>query len=270
MKIAIKVERVEKVWPPHQTRSSPLTALSDVNLQIERGQFIVLLGPSGCGKSTLLRMIAGLDVPTAGRITLNEVPIAGPGPERGMIFQDYALFPWRNVLRNVTFGLEARGIGANERSSVALELINLVGLSGFESAYPGQLSGGMQQRVSLARALANDPEVLLMDEPFSAVDSQTRETLQEELLRIWRVKHKTVIFVTHDIAEAAFLADRVVTMATRPGRVRSDIAIGLERPRDRTNPEFVRLCRRLREELTPDSEDRPEQKMVGGLRPITA
>lgn len=251
MEIAIRVEGVQKSWPSHEVRGTMMTVLSDVTLTIERGEFVVLLGPSGCGKSTLLRMIAGLDVPTAGRITLNARPIVGPGPERGMIFQDYALFPWRSVLRNVTFGLEAQGVRKHERISIAKNLIKLVGLAGFENAYPGQLSGGMQQRASLARALANDPEVLLMDEPFSAVDSQTRETLQEELLRIWHIKHKTVIFVTHDIAEAAFLADRVVTMATRPGRVRSDISIALDRPRDRTNPEFVRLCRRLREELTP-------------------
>lgn len=258
MPAIITLNNVGKVWPPHQSGSVPVVALSNTNLKIDKGQFVVLLGPSGCGKSTILRIIAGLDTPTSGDALIHELRITAPGPERGMIFQDYALFPWRTVERNVEFGLEARGIGAAERRSIAHALIRLVGLIGFEKAYPSQLSGGMQQRVSLARALANDPEVLLMDEPFSAVDSQTRETLQDELLRIWEMTHKTIIFVTHDISESVYLADRVVTMQARPGRLRSDIAVDLARPRDRTDAEFVKLCRRLRAELTPDSHSKEE------------
>lgn len=270
MQFAIKVEHVGKVWPAHEAGRPPVNALADASLGVERGQFVVLLGPSGCGKSTLLRIIAGLDTPSSGRVLLNDKEVSAPGPERGMIFQDYALFPWRNVLRNVTFGLEARAITLGERTRIAKDLIDLVGLGGFERAYPSQLSGGMQQRASLARALANDPEVLLMDEPFSAVDSQTREVLQEELLRIWRIKHKTIIFVTHDIAESVFLADRVITMSARPGRVRSDIPVDLERPRDRSSVDFVRLCRRLRQELTPEVKVLPENMRVDDGSPVVA
>lgn len=252
MPTIITISNVKKIWPAHQAGRPPVVALSDVNLKVEKGEFVVLLGPSGCGKSTLLRMIAGLDTPTFGEASLYNNKITKPDPERGMIFQDYALFPWRTVMRNVEFGLEARGVAKSERQATSRELINLVGLAGFEEAYPNQLSGGMQQRVSLARALANDPEVLLMDEPFSAVDSQTREVLQDELLRIWEMTHKTVVFVTHDISESVYLADRVITMSARPGRVRSDVYVNLDRPRDRTDAAFVRLCRKLRAELSPE------------------
>ena len=179
----------------------------------------MLLGPSGCGKSTLLRLIAGLDTPTSGDVKIDGQRVISPGVDRGMIFQDYALFPWRNVKHNITFGMEARKIPRARRDLIAQELIDLIGLTAFEDAYPSQLSGGMQQRVALARALANDPEVLLMDEPFSAVDLQTRELLQDELLRVWQIKRKTIVFVTHDINEAVYLADRVITMSARPGQI---------------------------------------------------
>ncbi len=257
----IEVENVNKVWSPRQRGRPPVIALTRMSFAIVRGQFVVLLGPSGCGKSTLLRMIAGLDRPTEGEVRVGGRCVAGPGWDRGMIFQDYALFPWRTVMQNVTFGLEARGFAVSERRRVAQDLIELVGLKGFEEAHPSQLSGGMQQRVALARALANDPEVLLMDEPFGAVDSQTRELLQDELLRIWQVKRKTVLFVTHDIAEAVYLADRVITMSARPGCVRDDIAIDLERPRDRTSMDFAKISRVLREELSVKRESGENQGM---------
>lgn len=244
----ITVSEVSKVWPAKAARG--LLAISPVSLSVPRRQFTVILGPSGCGKSTLLRMIAGLETPTNGTIVVLGNEVKGPGWERGMMFQDYALFPWRTVLGNVMFGPEALGRPRPESEKSARELIALVGLSGFEDHYPAQLSGGMQQRASLARALANDPEVLLMDEPFSAVDSQTRETLQDELLCIWQVTHKSIVFVTHDIAEAVYLADRVIIMAPRPGRIKSDVSIDMHRPRDRISSEFTKLARRMRELLS--------------------
>lgn len=249
--VIIEIDSVTKQWPARKRGSPGVTALDPVTLSIMRGQFVVLLGPSGCGKSTLLRMIAGLDSPTQGIVRVAGKAVSGPGWERGMMFQDYALFPWRTVMQNVIFGLEARKVETAERQRIGQELVELVGLKGFEDSHPNQLSGGMQQRVSLARALANDPEVLLMDEPFSAVDSQTRELLQDELLRIWKVKHKTIVFVTHDIAEAVYLADRVITMTSRPGRVQDDVRIEPPRPRDRSSRDFALLSRRLREELFP-------------------
>lgn len=247
---SIVVSGVSKVWPSSPQREGALVALSPVHLSIPRGQFTVILGPSGCGKSTLLRIIAGLEKPTDGKITVFGNQVTGPGWQRGMMFQDYALFPWRTVLGNVMFGPEALGRPRAESEQKARDLIKLVGLAGFEKAYPAQLSGGMQQRASLARALANDPEVLLMDEPFSAVDSQTRETLQDELLRIWQITRKNIIFVTHDIAEAVYLADRVIVLAPRPGRIKCDTAIELRRPRDRISSEFAKLARTMRESLS--------------------
>lgn len=251
--VIIEIDSVTKQWPERKRGRPGVLALAPVTLSIMRGQFVVLLGPSGCGKSTLLRMIAGLDLPTQGIVRVAGKAVSGPGWERGMMFQDYALFPWRTVMQNVVFGLEARKVDRTERQRIGQELIELVGLNGFEDSHPNQLSGGMQQRVSLARALANDPEVLLMDEPFSAVDSQTRELLQDELLRIWKVKHKTIVFVTHDIAEAVYLADRVITMTSRPGRVQDDIRIDSPRPRDRSSQDFAVLSRRLRMELVPQN-----------------
>ena len=247
----ITAKGVSKTWGGAARGERGLVALTPLDLSIKSGEFVVLLGPSGCGKSTLLRLIAGLEQPTTGEIQVGGRIVKGPGWERGLIFQDYALFPWRSVLRNITFGLEARGIPDAQRNERALDLIRLVGLEGFAHAYPSQLSGGMQQRVALARALANDPMVLLMDEPFSAVDSQTRETLQDEILKIWQVTGKTIVFVTHDIAEAAYLADRVITMAPRPGRIKNNISIELPRPRDRSSPNFMNVSRRLRQELAP-------------------
>jgi NitT/TauT family transport system ATP-binding protein len=259
----IELANVHKIWGARQRGKATIIALAGISCRFEAGQFVVLLGPSGCGKSTLLRMIAGLDIPTSGEVSIDGRRIVGPGADRGMIFQDYALFPWRNVANNIAFGMEARGLARAYRRRIAQELIDLVGLSGFEDSYPSHLSGGMQQRVALARALANDPEVLLMDEPFSAVDSQTRELLQDELLRVWQVKRKTIVFVTHDITEAAYLADRVITISARPGQIRSEIKVDLGRPRDRTQAEFVKICKLLRQQLTPMATIAPSTCELG-------
>jgi NitT/TauT family transport system ATP-binding protein len=225
-----------------------VTALEDISLAIPDRELSVIVGPSGCGKSTLLRLVAGLAEATAGRITLDGRPITGPSAERGMVFQSYTLFPWLTVRRNVEFGLELKRTPAAERRRIAERFIREVGLDGFEDAYPDQLSGGMRQRTALARALANDPEILLMDEPFGALDSQTRALMQELLLAIWEQSHKTVLFITHDIDEALFLGDVVYVMTARPGRIKQEITVDLPRPRAPeilTAPRFVALKREV-------------------------
>jgi NitT/TauT family transport system ATP-binding protein len=222
-------------------------ALSDVNFAVGTGEFVCLVGPSGCGKTTLFRLIAGLETPTAGEVRLDGDPVTGPGTDRGMVFQEYGLFPWRTVRENVAFGLEEQGVDKNEREARVAEMIDLVGLSGSADAYPKELSGGMKQRVGIARALAVDPELLLMDEPFGSVDAQTRDMLHEELLSVWAETEKTVLFVTHDVEEAVTLADRVVVMAADPGRVREVVAIDLDRPRNRTDSEFADYVGRIRD-----------------------
>lgn len=221
-----------------------LEVLRGINLAVKRGEFIALVGPSGCGKTTFLRIIAGLEPATAGDVLLDGRLVRKPGIDRGFVFQNDSLLPWRTVFANVVIGREIAGtIGAADRNRT-MELLKLVGLQGFEHYYPRQLSGGMRQRVNLARALAIDPEILLMDEPFAALDAQTREIMQTELLRIWERGHKTVLFVTHQIDEAVFLSDRVLVFARRPGRLQAEIKVGLPRPRTlmmkRTN-EFVGL-----------------------------
>ena len=216
-------------------------ALKKVAFDVGDGEFVCLLGPSGCGKTTLLRIIAGLETLTSGEITLNGIPITGPDPKRGMVFQQYSLFPWRTVMDNITFGLEMQGIKKVEARIQVEKYIELVGLEQFKNSYPFELSGGMQQRAAIARALANEPEVLLMDEPFGALDAQTRNILQDELLKIWEQKNVTFLFVTHSVDEAVFLSDRVVAMTSRPGRVKEIVDIDLPRPRRRTGPEANRL-----------------------------
>ncbi|HEU5299089.1 MAG TPA: ABC transporter ATP-binding protein [bacterium] len=211
-----------------------VTAVQDVSLELREGEFVSIVGPSGCGKTTLLNVIAGFIPPTRGEVLLDGRRVQGPGPDRGVVFQSFALFPWKTVLQNVAFGLKMRGLGRAERERVAREHIALVGLAGSEGQYPHELSGGMQQRVGVARVLANHPEVMLMDEPFASVDAQTRMTLQEELTRIWEAKHPTVLFVTHDVDEAVFLANRVVVLSARPARVREVVAVDLPRPRSWT------------------------------------
>lgn len=210
--------------------SAECLALQDVNLSIDKGEFFALLGPSGCGKSTLLHIIAGLSSAT-GAILINGEQVTGPGLNRGIVFQEYALFPWKTVLENVAFGLAMKGVGRTERTRAAREYLALVGLAGFEDRYPEQLSGGMKQRTAIARALAYDPEVLLMDEPFAALDAQTREILQGELLKIWEQTGKTIIFVTHSIEEAVYLAQRVAVITARPGRIKRIVDIPLPIPR---------------------------------------
>ena len=212
-------------------------ALQKVSFDVKDGEFVCLLGPSGCGKTTLLRIIAGLEVLTSGEITLNGVTITGPDPKRGMVFQQYSLFPWRTVIDNITFGLEMQGIKKAEARKQVEKYIDLVGLEQFKNSYPYELSGGMQQRAAIARALANEPEVLLMDEPFGALDAQTRNILQDELLKIWEQRHVTILFVTHSVDEAVFLSDRIVIMTSRPGRVREIVNVELPRPRRRTGAE---------------------------------
>ena len=209
----------------------PVVALDRVSLTVAANQFSAILGPSGCGKSTLLRLVAGLQAETEGRLTLAGEPIRGPSVDRGMVFQSYTLFPWLTVRRNVEFGPNLKGVARSERERVASGLMEQVGLAGFEDVYPEQLSGGMRQRAALARALANDPKILLMDEPFGALDSQTRQLMQELLLEVWERDHKTVLFITHDIDEAIFLADVVHVMTARPGRIKQSLPIDIPRPR---------------------------------------
>jgi len=221
-------------------------ALKGVDLDLAPNSFTCLLGPSGCGKSTLLNMIAGFAAPSAGQVLVDGVPVKGPSADRGVVFQEYALFPWRTALDNVAFGPMLRGRSRAEQRDTARRHLALVGLAGHEDKYPGNLSGGMKQRVAIARALANDPSVLLMDEPFGALDAQTRETLQEELLRIWEQDRKTVVFVTHSISESVFLADRIVVMATRPGAIKRVFDLDLPRPRDRSDPAFTALEREIK------------------------
>ncbi len=238
-------------------------AVRDVDLIIREGEFVCLVGPSGCGKTTLLRMIAGLADPTSGSIRLRGGPIEGPGADRGMIFQSFALFPWRTVRRNIEFGLEIRKVPKAERRRISDEYIDLVGLKGFEGAHPKELSGGMQQRVGLARALANDPAVLLMDEPFGSLDAQTRNLMQMELLRIWERMRKTVVFVTHSVDESVFLADRIIVLTARPASIKSIVEVDLPRPRDRASSEFANLRHRVLADLTEevlrglDQQDKP-------------
>ena len=230
----LEVKSVSKLF---NADGKQMEALHDINLDIKENEFICFIGPSGCGKTTLLRVIAGLEEPSSGEIRLEGQTIMGPGPERGMVFQEYSLFPWRTVLDNVAFGLELKGIPKDERYRKARQYLKMVELERFEERYPHELSGGMKQRVAIARALVNEPKALLMDEPFGALDAQTRNLMQSELLRIWEEEKKTVVFVTHSVDEAIYLADRIVIMSARPGKIKDVIKIDLPRPRNRTSPE---------------------------------
>lgn len=252
--IQIDISNVGKVYDS-STSDTPVVALDGVSLKIRRGEFISLLGPSGCGKSTLLNIVAGFQSATSGKIFQNGRPITKPDASRTVVFQDYALFGWMTVQQNVEFGLKAKGMPKAERAEIARSLIKTVQLSGFEDKFPHQMSGGMKQRAAIARALAPDPDILLMDEPFGALDAQTRVLLQEEIARISSEAGKTVIFVTHGIDEAVFLADRVVVMSPRPGRVRNEVVVPLPRPRTaemRSDPWFVSTVKDLWETLKPE------------------
>lgn len=209
-----------------------LLALDNVNLKVEDGEFVTIVGPSGCGKTTFINLADGLLKPTAGKLSIDGKQVTGPGIDRGMVFQDSCLMPWRTVIKNVLFGLECQGLDNSDGQARARKFIKLVGLEGFEEHYPHELSGGMQQRCNLARALTVDPKILIMDEPFAALDAQTREIMQLELLRIWREAAKTVLFITHQINEAIYLADRVIVFGARPGRVKETIKIDIPRPRE--------------------------------------
>jgi len=245
------IDNVSRIFPGARRRA-PTLALEPTNLTIPDNDFVTIVGPSGCGKSTLLRLIAGLDQPTTGRILLNGIPVSEPGPDRGMVFQSYTLFPWLTVADNIAFGLREKGTPAHWRTAIVREWLVRIDLVSFEHHYPKQLSGGMQQRTAIARALANDPAILLLDEPFGALDNQTRALMQELLLDIWERERKTVLFVTHDIEEAIFLASRVVVMTARPGRIKADVRIDLPHPRRytiKTSPEFSALKARLTEEI---------------------
>jgi ABC-type nitrate/sulfonate/bicarbonate transport system ATPase subunit len=247
MKPILKVRGVERRFA---SASGSTLALQATDLDVAENDFITILGPSGCGKSTLLRIVAGLDQPTAGEVQLDGRRIEGPGADRGMVFQSYTLFPWLTVLDNVCFGLRERGMARPRQLEIAHDFLGKVGLKGFANHFPKQLSGGMQQRTALARALANDPRMLLMDEPFGALDHQTRELMQELLLGIWEAQAKTVLFVTHDIDEAVFMGSRVVVMSARPGRIKLDRRVELPHPRRysvKTTPEFMALKAELTE-----------------------
>lgn len=224
---------------------SRLVVLENLSLDVKDKEFVCILGSSGCGKTTLLRMIAGLDTAESGSIVLDSGEIRGPNPKVGMVFQEYSLFPWRTVIDNIAFGLEMRGVPKEERYRVAESYLELVNLSQFRDSFPSELSGGMRQRVAVARALALDPVLLLMDEPFGALDAQTRNKLQIELLEIWEKTKKTVVFITHSVDEAVFLSDRVVVLTPRPGRICQVYEIRLPRPRDRTSPEFAEIRREV-------------------------
>lgn len=247
----IELRGVGKIY---STPRGTVEALVDIDLQVADGEFLSIIGPSGCGKSTLLRIVAGLYQETSGEILI-EVSPDNNRPTNSVVFQEYAVFPWRTAIENVAFGLEMRGFPKKERLDIAHHYLAKVGLSRFADHYPYQLSGGMKQRVALARALANDPEILLMDEPFGALDAQTREIMQQELLRIWEEDRKTVIYVTHSIDEAVILGDRVVLMTAHPGRIKSIYPIDLPRPREmklRTTTEFTRIARVIWEDLVEE------------------
>ncbi len=236
--------------------SRKIVALEDVSLTVPDKQFAVIVGPSGCGKSSLLDIVAGLRQPSAGQCLVDEVPVSKPGRQRGMVFQNYSLFPWLTVQKNVEFGLRLRNVPMKQREETARSYLESVGLAGFENSYPAQLSGGMKQRVAIARALANDPDVLLMDEPFGALDSQTRTVMQQLLLKVWEKDSKTVMFVTHDIEEALFLGDIIYVMSARPGRFVDRITVPLPRPRRYelfSTPEFLNLKGRIHQRLHPES-----------------
>jgi NitT/TauT family transport system ATP-binding protein len=254
----------------YDTPSGPVQAIDCASIRIASSEFLCIVGPSGCGKSTLLNIIAGFLAPTSGEIRIGDRPVTGRGMDRGVVFQDFAqLFPWRTALGNVTFGLEMKGVGREEREKIALGQLALVKLEKFAHSYPHHLSGGMQQRVAIARALAYNPSVLLMDEPFAALDALTRDAMQRLLAEVWRATRKTVVYVTHNVAEAVYLADRVVVMTPHPGRVKIEIPIALPRPRDPLSVEFLQCQKDLLRHLGNETgaPDAPEICIDGVTQP---
>jgi NitT/TauT family transport system ATP-binding protein len=248
----IECRSVRKVYRD-AAEGTEVVALGGLTLDIQPREFLTLLGPSGCGKSTLLNIIAGFEKPDGGEVFLNGKSITQPGPDRGVVFQDYALFPWLNVQQNVEYGVREKGLPKAEVAESSRRFIRMVGLSGFERRYPHELSGGMRQRVALARVLAIDPQILLMDEPFAAVDAQTRVILQEELQRIWMQTQKTVVFVTHSVDEAIYLSDRVTVMTARPGTIKAIVPINLQHPRDATSDAFNQYRREITQLIETES-----------------
>jgi NitT/TauT family transport system ATP-binding protein len=252
--VKISVRNISKVFL-HKFNNGkgfePFVALKDINLDLLVSEFVSIVGPSGCGKSTLLDILAGLSKPSSGEIFIDGVAITGPALDRGIVMQGYALFPWRTVRKNVEYGLEVQDVPEKRRREISRKFMDLVGLAEFANHYPYELSGGMKQRVAIARALAYDPQVLLMDEPFGALDAQTRESLQDELLRIWSKTKKTIVFITHSIDEAIYLSDRVVVLSTKPGMIRDIFAVNLRRPRDgvRVTTEYILLLQRITDSL---------------------
>jgi NitT/TauT family transport system ATP-binding protein len=244
----VQVEHLSKSFLEKRTGTNS-EALIDVNLEVNTGELLCLLGPSGCGKTTFLKIVAGLELPSSGTVFVDGHNVKGPGRERGLVFQEFALFPWRTVEQNIAFGLEIQGMPAFRRKQVVGGYIKLVRLEGSEQKYPAELSGGMKQRVAIARALATNPEVLLMDEPFGSLDAQTRSSMQLELLRIWRETQKTIIFVTHDVDEAVYLSNRTVVLTARPGSIKNIIEIDLKHPRDKNGEDF--MCYKRKISLTP-------------------
>lgn len=240
---------IQGIGKTYRTDESETVAIENFDLDIAKGELVSIVGPSGCGKTTLLRMVAGLLEPTQGKIFIDGRECKGPGPDRGMVFQDYALFPWRSVRKNIEFGLEVAGVPKEERQARCDELLKMVGLEGFAKARVHELSGGMKQRVALARAIITDPDVLLMDEPFGALDAQTRNLMQEGLVEILSKTDQTVLFITHSVDEAVYLSDRIVVLTKRPATIKSVFEIPWERPRDRASPEFTALRKEILEEL---------------------
>ena len=263
------VLEVEKLGREFSADRGMVTALRDVSFQVRRREFLCVIGPSGCGKSTLIRMVAGLDYPTSGRMLLDGHEVRGPGPDRGMVFQGYTLFPWLTVTDNVMFGLQMQGMGRTQAESEARQWIQLVGLSRFEKAYPAQLSGGMKQRTAIARALAANPRILLMDEPFGALDAQTRAQMQTHLLEIWRNIDVTILFITHDLDEAILLADRILVLKANPGEVQEIIEVPVPRPRSLAqvnSPEFLAMRHRLDELIHPKTDTSNEVEKLPIIR----
>lgn len=254
-KTKLQVKNLSRIY---EGNNGPVVALQDVNLTVEESEFVMIVGPSGCGKTTLINIIGGLDEATSGEVLLDGKPVSAPGVDRGMVFQGYSLFPWLNVQKNIEFGLKMKGIPAAERADQAKKYIELVGLKGFETALPKQLSGGMKQRVAIARTLANEPEVLLMDEPFGALDAQTRVVMQELLADISRRTGTTILFITHDIDEAVLLGERVYVMSRRPGTVRDVIEVNIPGERSHNSlvlPEFLETKKQIMDMLWQESQD---------------
>ncbi len=248
-----------------------VTALKDINLKIHKREFVCVIGPSGCGKSTLIRILAGLEQASSGQVLLNGEPVTEPGPERGMVFQGYTLFPWLTVKKNIMFGLLESGYDKGTAESEAREWINLIGLTKFENSYPHQLSGGMKQRVAIARALANRPKVLLMDEPFGALDAQTRAKMQAYLLEIWKNIDITVFFITHDLDEAVYLADRILVLKANPGEVQEIVEVPVPQPRSPDqfmNPEFLATKQHIEELIHPPSEQEEDDDHLNLVRMV--